>query len=76
MSVLLVLVSAFTLVGLNRLPPEQVLIEEDTLGFNWGKSYPEKTPYLQQIFYRRIDRATRGRQLPEQTPPGFSPDPL
>ena len=47
------LVSAFTLVGLNRLPPEQVqhlislfmlLIEEDTLGFDWGKgpkSYSE-----------------------------------
>ena len=48
---LLVLVSAFTLVGSNRLPPEQVqhslfmlLIEENTLGFDWGKgpkSYPE-----------------------------------
>ena len=44
---LLVLVSAFTLVGLNWLPPEQVLIEEDTLGFDWGKGpkfYPEKCP--------------------------------
>ena len=48
-SYLLVLVSAFSLVGLNRLPPEQVmlLIEEDTLGFDWGKcpkSYLEKCP--------------------------------
>ena len=46
-SYLLVLVSAFTLFGLNRLPPKQVFIEEDTLGFDWGKgpkSYPEKCP--------------------------------
>ena len=27
-------VSAFTLVGLNRLPSKQWLIEEDTLGFD------------------------------------------
>ena len=43
--VLILLVSAFTLVRLNQLPSEQV--EEDTLGFDWGKgpkSYPEKRP--------------------------------
>ena len=43
---MVVRVSAFTLVGLNWLPPEQMLlIEEDTLGFDRGKgqkSYPEK----------------------------------
>ena len=39
-----------------------LLIEEDTLGFDC----------LPQIFHWRIDRATLGRQLPEQTPPGFS----
>ena len=33
----------------------------------------KKTPCLAQIFHRRIDRATRGRRLPEETPPGFSP---
>ena len=30
---------------------------------------PGKTPCLPQIFHGRIDRATRGRRLPEQTPP-------
>ena len=44
----------YTYLYLYRLPPEQVqhslfmlLIEEDILGFNWGKgpkSYPEKRP--------------------------------
>ena len=42
----LVLVSAFTLVELNRLPPSNMLLnEEDTLGFDRGKGpkcYPEK----------------------------------
>ena len=37
---------------------------------------PGKTPCLPWIFHRRIDRATRGNKLPEQTPPGFSPEPL
>ena len=37
---------------------------------------PGKTPYLPQIFHRRIDSATRGRRLPEQTPPGFLLKPL
>ena len=37
---------------------------------------PGKTPCLPQIFHRRIDNATRGRRLPELTPPGFSPVPL
>ena len=37
---------------------------------------PGKTPCLLEIFHRRIDRATRGLQLPEQTHPGFSPEPL
>ena len=37
---------------------------------------PEKTPCWPQIFHRRINKATRGRRLPEQTPPGFSPEPF
>ena len=37
---------------------------------------PGETLCLPQIFHRRIDRATRGRRLPEQTPPRFSPEPL
>ena len=119
---LLVLVSAITLVGLNRLPPEQVQHLESSqptfadpepghtkwrtnrdsiakglqLGnlimiavyvAHWRRYFgiwlrkgsqvlPEKTPSLLQIFHRRISRATRDRRLPEQTPPGFSPEPL
>ena len=50
---LLVLVSAFTLVGLNQLPPEQMLlIEEDTLWFDRGKGpkfYPEKRPICRRL---------------------------
>ena len=37
---------------------------------------PRKTPCLPQIFHRRIERATRGRRLPEHTSPWFSPEPL
>ena len=41
-----------------------------------SQGLPGKTPCLPRISHRRIDRSTRGRQLPEQTPPGFSPEPL
>ena len=79
-------VSAFTLVGLNWLPPEQVQYIAVYVA-HWRRYFgiwlregsqvlPGKTPCLLQIFHRRIDRVTWGRRLPEQTPPGFSPEPL
>ena len=49
---LFVLILAFTLVGLNRLPPEQMLMEEHSFGFDWGKghkSYPEKCPVCRRF---------------------------
>ena len=83
--ILLVLVSAFTLVGLNRLPPEPYSMIAVYVA-HWrryvgiwlregSQVLPGKTPCLPLIFHRRIDRATRCRRLPEQTPPRFSPEP-
>ena len=37
---------------------------------------PRKMHYLPQIFHKRIDGATWGRQLTEQTPPGILHEPL
>ena len=78
-NLLVLLLSAFTRVRLNQLPPEQVT--------HWGRYFGiwlkegsqvllRKTPCLPQIFHRRIERATRSHRLPEQIPPGFSPEPL
>ena len=53
-----------------------LLIKEDILGFDWGKcpkSYSEKPVCRRFSTDALTDALTRGRWLPEQTPPGFSP---
>ena len=60
----------FTCIGFypDRVEPvssraSNMLIEEDTLGFDWGKGsqvLPVKTPCLPEIFHKCIDRLIQG----------------